>query len=170
MKGKEVCKMIIREILPKDDAALAKIVRDILKAHDLAQPGTAYFDPELDHLSSFYIGAEGRNYFVAVDDDGAVIGGCGFAEFNGDHSIAEMQKLYIMPKMQGKGISTGLIDMVEKGAAEAGYGELYLETHHNLAKAVDVYKAKGYTRLKNSRSGSLHQLMDIFFVKELKNK
>ena len=160
-------KLQIRGITKQDDAALAKIIRAILKAHDLALPGTAYFDPELDCLSSFYMNKEGRAYYVALDEAGAVVGGAGFGEFNGDKTVAEMQKLYIVPEKRGTGLCSRLIKLVEEGAAKAGYKELYLETHHNLAKATEVYAAKGYNRLEKSRSGSLHQLMDIFFNKAL---
>ena len=46
--------MIIRAIEPRDGAAMAAIVRRSLEAHGLDVPGTAYFDPELDHLSAHY--------------------------------------------------------------------------------------------------------------------
>lgn len=44
----------IRPIEGQDDAPLAQIIRTILKSYGLDIPGTAYFDKELDHLSSFY--------------------------------------------------------------------------------------------------------------------
>ena len=47
-------KFIIRPITADDDAAIAAIIRDNLRAAHLDIPGTAYFDPELDHLSDFY--------------------------------------------------------------------------------------------------------------------
>ena len=44
-------KFIIRPITADDDAAIAAIIRDNLRAAHLDIPGTAYFDPELDHLA-----------------------------------------------------------------------------------------------------------------------
>ncbi|MCY3066316.1 hypothetical protein [Aerococcus mictus] len=44
----------IRPIQAKDDRQLAKIIRHSLESVGLDQPGTAYYDPELDHLSQFY--------------------------------------------------------------------------------------------------------------------
>ena len=46
--------MRYRKITAADDEAIAKIVRDNLKAKHLDIPGTVYFDPDLDHLSTFY--------------------------------------------------------------------------------------------------------------------
>ena len=44
----------IRPILPEDDARLAQIIRQNLEKKHLNIPGTAYFDPELAHLSRYY--------------------------------------------------------------------------------------------------------------------
>ena len=57
--------MIIRAIEPRDDAAMAAIVRRSLEAHGLNVPGTAYFDPELDHLSAHYVAAAWRHRGIA---------------------------------------------------------------------------------------------------------
>ena len=55
-----------RKIEPADDARIAEIVRANLKHFHLDIPGTAYFDPELEHLSAFYDAEPSkRRYFVA---------------------------------------------------------------------------------------------------------
>ena len=70
-----------RKIEPADDARIAEIVRANLKHFHLDIPGTAYFDPELEHLSAFYDAEPSkRRYFVALDDAGQVVGGAGIAE------------------------------------------------------------------------------------------
>lgn len=54
-----------RTITAADDAALAKIIRTNLEQLHLDVPGTAYFDPELDHMSQYYAKApEKRAYFI----------------------------------------------------------------------------------------------------------
>lgn len=84
----------IRPIRQADDAAIAKIIRTKLHAYGLDIPGTAYFDPELDHLSAFYdAGPKKRAYLVAVDRSGQVLGGAGIAEFPALASCAELQDL-----------------------------------------------------------------------------
>ena len=96
----------IRPITAADDAAIAAIIRDNLRAAHLDIPGTAYFDPELEHLSAFYDAApEKRGYVIVTDDDGRVIGGVGFAEFPGVPDCAELQKLYLDDTVKGRGIS-----------------------------------------------------------------
>mgnify|MGYP007132773016 CR=1 FL=1 len=43
-----------RSLTAADDAVLASIIRTSLEQVHLNLPGTAYFDPELDHLSAYY--------------------------------------------------------------------------------------------------------------------
>lgn len=93
-----------RKIEPADDARIAEIVRANLKHFHLDIPGTAYFDPELEHLSAFYDAEPSkRRYFVALDDAGQVVGGAGIAEFEGIEDCAELQKLYLDDSAKGKG-------------------------------------------------------------------
>ena len=73
-------KPIFRPIQSQDDAPLAAIIRKSLTDHQLAVPGTAYFDPELDHLSEFYAADPAtRHYFVVTDESGTLLGGGGLA-------------------------------------------------------------------------------------------
>lgn len=157
----------IRPITAADDATMAAIVRASLSEHGLALPGTAYFDPELDHLSTFYDSDARRAYFVAVDSTGHVVGGCGVAEFVGATNTAELQKLYVSPEAQGHRLGHRLIAEAEHFARKAGYERLYLETHHNLQTAARLYRALGWQELSDPLPGSLHSTMDIFMIKRL---
>lgn len=157
----------IRPITPADNAPLAAIIRASLREHGLALPGTAYFDPELDHLSAFYDADARRAYFIAADGMGHVAGGCGIAEFSGAADTVELQKLYVAPEAQGHGLGHRLIAEAEHFARTAGYERLYLETHHNLQTAVHLYRALDWQSLDAPLPCSLHSTMDIFMSKEL---
>lgn len=160
--------MVIRSIESCDDEAIAAIVRRALEAHGLDVPGTAYFDPELDHLSVFYAAEPGCAYFVAEDEQtGQVVGGAGYAHMTGTDGVAEVQKLYVDASARGRGIAKALMDAVESGARAAGYHAVYLETHHALAAAIGLYRARGYRELDGPLPGSPHTTMDYFFTKDL---
>ena len=61
-------------ITEDDDAAIAAIIRVNLERYHLDILGTAYFDPELDHLSSYYnSGTDERVYFILTDESCVVI-------------------------------------------------------------------------------------------------
>mgnify|MGYP006332083947 CR=1 FL=1 len=159
--------MHIREIQQKDDAALFQLVRQSLTAAQLNIPGTAYFDESIKAMSQFYLNQPQRKYFVLVDQDDLVLGGAGFAEYNGSSEVAEVQKLYLFDKAKGKGYSYQLMGLVEQEAKKMGYKQLYLETHSNLPIAIILYKKLGYTQISAALPGTHHTTMDHFFVKKL---
>lgn len=158
---------IIRPITADDDAAIAAIIRDNLRAVHLDIPGTAYFDPELDHLSTFYNDEpKKRTYYIATDENGTVIGGVGFAEFPGVENCAELQKLYLVDSVKGRGYSHQLIQTVENGACQAGYEKLYLETHTCLKVACALYEKHGYQSIPQPVP-TAHTTMNRFYMKKL---
>lgn len=161
--------MRIRRITPEDDEPLARLVRDSLKRYGLDIPGTAYFDPELEQLSSYYLPNPRRSYYVLEDEEGRVVGGAGYGEFSGREDCAELQKLYLDPSVQGRGLGHRLLKQVETSAAVCGYRELYLETHHVLKTAIHMYENQGYKRIAPPK-GLVHGTMDTFMVKSLFQK
>lgn len=159
--------MIIREIQPKDDATVFQLIQQSLKAAHLDIPGTAYFDQSIKAMSQFYFNHPQRKYFVLVDSKDQVLGGAGFAEYNGSRDVAEAQKLYLFDEAKGKRYSYLLMEKVEDEARKAGFKQLYLETHQNLPVAILLYKKLGYTLLSGPLPGTQHSAMDHFFIKEL---
>lgn len=157
--------MIIREIRAQDNAAVAAIIRDSLKAHDLAVPGSAYFDPELDDLHAHYRGLSPAQYWVA-ETGGEVVGGVGIAPFGAAGTVCELQKLYLRPDVQGRGLSRKLMDTALAFAAEH-YRHCYLETTHKLEAACALYEKYGFKPLTQPLPGSEHSAMDAWYLKRL---
>ncbi|MCL1602790.1 GNAT family N-acetyltransferase [Succinatimonas hippei] len=157
----------IRSIAAKDDAAIAKIIRTNLQHFHLDIPGTAYFDPELDHLSTFYAErSDKRAYFIVTNEDDKVVGGVGFAEFEGLPKCAELQKLYLDETVKGLGLSKEMMKIVEVCAKKLGYEQLYLETHTNLAVAVCLYEKLGYESVPQPVP-TVHTTMNRFYLKKI---
>ena len=155
---------------PEYDSALAAIIRHNLKNHHLDIPGTAYFDPELDHLSAYYDSDPSkRAYFIALGDRNEVIGGVGIAEFDGIEDCAELQKLYLDDSAKGKGLGKELIQLAIKWAASSGYKHLYLETHTALAAALNLYEKKGFRRIEKP-CPTTHSTMNRFYLKTLSDE
>lgn len=156
-----------RKIEAADDGIIAKIIRANLEKLHLNIPGTAYFDPELEHLSVYYDSEPSKRiYFVALDAEGQVIGGVGIAEFDGIDACAELQKLYLDDSVKGKGYGKELMQIAEEWARAAGYKNLYLETHTNLSVALKLYEKMGFHRVEKSCS-TQHSTMNRFYLKKL---
>ena len=148
-------------ITEDDDAAIAAIIRANLERYHLDIPGTAYFDPELDHLSSYYNSG--------TDESGRVIGGAGVAEFPGIDDCAEVQKLYVVDGWKGRGYGRLLMKTIEEYARGAGFRRLYLETHSNLNVAMRMYEKYGFHLIGRPET-VVHSTMDRFYMKELQRK
>lgn len=156
-----------RKIEAADDERIAKIIRTNLEKHHLDIPGTAYFDPELNHLSVYYnSNPDKRAYFIAFDESGKIIGGVGVAEFDGIENCAELQKLYLDDSVKGKGYGKVLMQIAEDWAKSAGYRSLYLETHTNLSVALKLYEKMGFHQIEKP-CPTTHSTMNCFYLKEL---
>lgn len=156
-----------RKINSEDDILIANIIRTNLKALHLDIPGTAYFDPELDNLSTYYrCNPKKRVYFIALNECKQVIGGVGVAEYEGFDSCAELQKLYLDDAAKGLGYGEDLMNLAESWARSAGYQKLYLETHTNLTVAIKLYEKMGFHQIEQP-DGILHGAMNRFYIKQL---
>ena len=161
------CKMLtIEPLSAEQDAAVARMIRANLEAHHLDIPGTAYYDEALDHLSAYYHHPE-RAYYVLLDD-GRVVGGIGCEAFPGFLHCCEMQKLYLDDSVKGHGYGYTLISHIEQHAREAGYRQMYLETHTNLQAAIHVYEKCGYRDIPKP-DFVVHSAMNRFYLKNLQD-
>ena len=125
-----------RTITAADDAALAKIIRTNLEQLQL------------------------------LDETEKVVGGVGVAEFAPIPGCAEVQKLYLADSAKGKGHGKALMRLAEDWAREAGYAQLYLETHSNLTTAMRLYEKLGFQEIEKP-STVLHGTMDHFYRKRV---
>lgn len=159
--------MITRLIEAKDDERLAEIIRANFVKYKLDIPGTAYFDPELDHLSEYYaVDPANRRYYVMTEDDGRLVGGIGLSRFDDFEDCAEMQKLYLSDEVKGRGLGKQLVELLEDAAREMGFKDLYLETHSNLDIAINLYRKLGFKQIPKPDCVK-HGTMDHFFIKRL---
>ncbi|GAB4073717.1 GNAT family N-acetyltransferase [Barrientosiimonas marina] len=158
--------MEIREIETKDNQALERIIRRCLEDAGLDIPGTAYFDPQLGHLAQFYQEYTAAKYWVAVTDKNEVAGGAGIAPYAQESDVGELQKLYIAPEFQGRGLSKQLMTTVLDFARQH-YTYCYLETSTKLQVAASLYHKFGFQELDEPLDGSEHGAMDAWYIKTL---
>ncbi|MCR4694406.1 MAG: GNAT family N-acetyltransferase [Pseudobutyrivibrio sp.] len=159
--------MKTRLIKSADDQRMAEIIRTNLKAYKLDIPGTAYFDSNLDQLSTYYLADQAHQaYYVLTDDEDRVMGGVGFAKAEPFDDCAELQKLYLDDMVKGQGLGYDLVALVEGAAKKLGYSHMYLETHSNLAPVIHIYEKMGYRLIERPES-VVHGGMDCFYIKDL---
>lgn len=157
--------MLLRPIADHDDAQVRTLVRSCLSSAGLAIPGTAYFDPQLPHLTAYYAGLDHAQYWV-VEVEGHVVAGAGIAPVPGIAGTCELQKLYVDAAYRGRGYATVLMDQAIAYASQ-WYQWCYLETHTKLAVARSMYAKRGFKPLPRPLTAGEHQAMDHWAIKDL---
>ncbi len=159
--------IIIRFIQPKDNVALAKIIRNALEEFNANKPGTVYFDESTDHLYEMFTANKDAIYYVA-ESNGEILGGAGIYPTNGlPEGVCELVKMYLHKNARGKGTGRFLIGTCLQKAKEMGYHQVYLETMPELSKAVSVYEKFGFRYLDAAMGTSGHTDCTIWMLKNL---
>ena len=157
---------IIREIEPRDNAAVEAVIRACLVEFGGDRPGTAWMDPDLGRFSEVYR-SEGRKYWVAENESGRVVGGAGVGELPGVPGVCELQKMYCLPEARGTGAARRLMAEALAFARER-YEKCYLETFGNMKAAHRFYEKHGFHCIAEPLGRTGHFGCDVMYLKELK--
>jgi len=156
----------IREIEEKDNVEVARLIRKVLLEMGVPKIGSAYEDKSLDSMYENYK-VPNAIYFV-VEDNGILLGCAGIAKLeNYDGNVCELQKIYFLEEVRGKGIGTKMIDACLEKAKEFGFEKCYLETMPYMKVAQKLYIKKGFTYLENKMGDTGHYSCPVWMIKEL---
>ena len=156
----------MRPIEPRDDAAVATIIRKVMPEFGAVGCGFAINDPEVDWMSRAY--AELRSAYFVVERDGRVIGGGGIAPLDGgDGATCELRKMYFLPETRGIGAGTAMITRCLQAARDAGFIRCYLETLGGMDAAMRLYERTGFHRLDAPLGATGHGGCNTFYLLDL---
>lgn len=82
-------------------------------------------------------------FFVAYTDDGTPVGCGGLRRIDETHG--EIKRMFVAPHARGSGVSTALLDRLERFGLESGWSRLVLETGTGQPDAVRFYTREGFT-------------------------
>ena len=157
---------VIRPIEPRDNSAIAVVIRAALAEFGANKPGTVYFDESTDHLFELFR-QPGSAYFIA-EWQGQVVGGAGIYPTEGlPAGCCELVKMYLTPAARGTGLGRTLISLCLETARDLGFRQVYLETMPELRKAVTVYEKFGFRYLEGPLGNSGHFGCDVWMLKDL---
>lgn len=156
----------IRKVQKEDNSSLAAAIRSVLIEHGVPKVGTAYEDPELDRMFETYQ-KKCASYFVILKDN-EVMGGGGIFPLLGeaDH-ICELQKMYFLPEVRGKGLGKQMIDKCLTFAKENGYTLCYLETLPYMKAAQKLYLSSGFDYIDGPMGNTGHTSCNVWLTKTL---
>lgn len=161
-----MCSFKIREIQPKDNQSVAKVIRKVLVEMGVPKVGTAYEDKSLDDMFATY-DQDKMQYFV-VEEDGEIIGGAGIAPLlNGEETVCELQKMYFLPEARGRGMGAAMMNTCLHYAKIAGYAKCYLETMPYMNNARSLYARTGFSPLEKPLGDTGHYNCTVWMIKDL---
>lgn len=158
--------VVIREIEARDNAAVARVVRQVLVDMGVPKVGTAYEDKALDDMYTTY-NVSRAAYFV-VEDQGQIIGCAGVAQLdNFEGNVCELQKMYFLEEARGKGIGSKMIEICLKKAKEFGFEACYLETMPYMEAAQKLYQKNGFEYIDAPMGNTGHYSCPVWMLKKI---
>lgn len=155
----------IREIQEKDNKQVENVIRTCLIEFGGNREGLAWSDPDLGRFSEVY-NKEGFKYWVVVDENDNVVGGCGIGKLEETDDVCELQKMYCLKEARGTGIAHKLMELA-LDYAKKYYKRCYIETLSNMIAANKFYKKYGFKNLSEPLVKTEHYACDVWYVKDL---
>jgi GNAT superfamily N-acetyltransferase len=127
-----------------------KYLIEVLLLHKTAmEPVGAYkgdgpWENDLQNIEKHYL--ENNGTFILVLEQNKLIGMGAFRKI--DEKTAEIKRMRVEPKMQGKGIGKYLLNQLEERARSQGYSVLILETSDRQERANAFYSKSGFKVMK----------------------
>jgi putative acetyltransferase len=157
---------LIRPIEPRDDAAIAAIIRAVMPEFGADGPGFAIHDTEVDAMHAAY--TQPRCSYFVVERDGVVVGGGGVAPLaGGEPDVCELRKMYFLPAARGIGAGNAMMLRCLDAACAHGFGRCYLETLTGMDAAQALYKRHGFRAICSPMGGTGHHGCDRWFIRDL---
>jgi putative acetyltransferase len=157
---------LIRPIEPRDDSAVAAIIRAVMPEFGADGPGFAIHDAEVDAMHAAY--ARPRCAYLVVEVAGKVVGGGGIAPLEGgDADVCELRKMYFLPAARGIGAGSAMMARCLEAARAHGFKRCYLETLTGMDAAQALYRRSGFRPLCGPLGGTGHFSCDQFFIRDL---
>jgi putative acetyltransferase len=154
----------IRQLNPLDNAAVAAVIRRVSAEYGLtADKGYGVADPTLDTMSEVYQ-HDGSRYWV-IEHNNRILGGGGVAPLAGEENICELQKMYFLPELRGRGLARKLAVTALRFAREQGYQGCYLETTANLTEAIALYQSLGFVKIPHPMGNTGHDACEVRMLK-----
>ena len=156
----------IRSIEPRDEPAVAAIIRSVMPEFGASGEGFAINDPEVDWMSRAY--AQPRSAYFVIERDGEVQGGGGIAPLiGGDPDVCELRKMYFLPELRGMGAGAAMMRLCLDAARQHGFARCYLETLCGMTAAKKLYERSGFQRLDAPLGDTGHGGCNTFMLREL---
>lgn len=98
---------------------------------------------ELETLPGKYAPPGGQFFIASLD--GKAVGCVAFRPMSS--ATAELKRLYVSQEGRGHQLGRLLVARLVEEARAAGYQRIYLDSHHTMKHAHEVYRAEGFSEI-----------------------
>ena len=156
----------IRRIQRKDNAQVARVIRDVMTEFQAVGEGYSIDDIEVGDMYSSYRDKRSCYYVLILDD--TVVGCGGFAPLTGGGKVTcELRKMFLLPQTRGLGLGRRLLTMLLNEARKSGYKKCYIETLDRMWRANELYKKNGFKLLDSPQGKTGHCRCDRWYLLNL---
>lgn len=143
--GCDSMKFIIRLIEEKDNQVIKKVLNECLDEFADYYETT---DSELESLDklSFIYNEPKTAYFIAEDEEGNIVGGCGISKIEGVENTCEFKLMFVDSSVRQSNAIEDLFSMCFSFAKKY-YNSVYVEIPTNIEKATIFYENHGFKRI-----------------------
>ena len=157
----------IRQICKKDNLSLSEVIRKVLIEIGVPKRGTAFSDLEVDFMFEAY--NKKRSIYYVVENDGKIYGGAGISHLNeADYDICELQKMYFLPSIRGKGLGNQMIQKCLDFVLDNKFKYCYIETLPYMKAAQKLYLKNGFSYIEGPIGNTGHTSCNVWLLKKLK--
>ena len=157
----------IRLIQKRDNAQVARIIRETLTEFQAVGEGYSIEDAEIDDMYGSYRNA--RSCFYVITTGKRIVGCGGIAPLTGgEESTCELRKMYFLPTARGLGLGQRLLLLLMDEARKRDFKTCYLETVDRMETANQLYRKNGFRQLKKPRGKTGHCRCDRWYSLDLR--
>ena len=157
---------LIRKIKKQDNPQIESIIRSVFFELNIPLQGTAFEDPETSKMYEAYSGP--RSIYYVLEHQGEILGGAGIKPLKSfDDSVCELQKMYSLPKIRGRGFGQKLLNRCLESAQKFRFERCYIETIESLRNAVILYKRNGFLPIGGPMGNTGHHNCGLWMLKKL---
>jgi len=156
----------IRLIRKRDNAQVARLIRQVLTEFEAVGAGYSIEDPEVDDMYGHYRNKRSCYYVITLDDQ--VVGSGGLAPLiGGNQFTCELRKMFFLPATRGLGLGRRLLMLLLDEARKRAYRRCYLETLDRMWRANDLYQKNGFELLQQPLGKTGHCRCDRWYLLNL---
>lgn len=104
---------------------------------------------DLKDIAGHYGAKETRQFWVAEDDQGQIVGTVAVEEYSKDSSIAELRRMSVSSRVRRAGVASKLLLELESFCKRKQFKGIILTTSSIQDAAIAMYKKRGFIHIEN---------------------